>query len=638
MVKAIFSNFFSGKVDVFPPFKNEIEMNTVAKKYGAATLSKYAARAYKCKPSYGKIIPGAVNAIITYSRMLLELADERTHGYAVLGITPEGDYLGEYPEESGLVTLCVASRNPSGAFSFRATALLPTSSAKSGATYELDDDKEHGEALIFTILPAFMKDSEFRETFLKFHGMYSEWERTKNVEDRHEMIKCMALLCDNMYRRTTYPKECELIEAGGGLPVQAMYNAPTQTLLDEDFTSGRYTVEKNLAKTPFRFFGARTRAARKSRTSETKLFLRKKWKMSELERKFQRNPERSLSEKEAHMLEDTKARLGDWYIVPQQLIKAAMAAKETYGKTIQFSNFYFYGEAGGGKSSAAMALAVALGIPYTHLTFSANTEIMDVLQSISPETVDEEGETIKMQEILKKYPDSMSIAMDPAKAYLDVTGITKADALPEEVHAAIYQDIAEQMDRKGQRFRYVDSPLAQAFRYGYLCELQEPNIVTNPGVLVGINALLDRTATMVCANGEIVRRHPDFIAVDTTNRSYAACRDVNASHLSRFHMALRFDKPGNEELMERIRANTGFSDESVLLKMLDVMNSMCDVLRSSGEENYSCGTREICNWVTWYQILGDPVDSAMDTIVPLATQNEELIDQLKTCVLTEFSA
>lgn len=101
-------------------------------------------------------------------------------------------------------------------------------------------------------------------------------------------------------------------------------------------------------------------------------------------------------------------------------------------------------------------------------------------------------------------------------------------------------------------------------------------------------------------------------------------------------MALRFDKPSDDEIIERIKSNTGFDDTKTIRKMLKVQNAMCRVLQTSGEENYSCGTRELCNWISWYVLLGDAYESAKDTIIPLATQNEELMSELESCVLTEF--
>ena len=41
-----------------------------------------------------------------------------------------------------------------------------------------------------------------------------------------------------------------------------------------------------------------------------------------------------------------------------------------------------------------------------------------------------------------------------------------------------------------QNFRYVDTPLVEAIRNGYLIEIQEPTVIANPGVLVGLNSLM----------------------------------------------------------------------------------------------------------------------------------------------------
>ena len=238
--------------------------------------------------------------------------------------------------------------------------------------------------------------------------------------------------------------------------------------------------------------------------------------------------------------------------------------------------------------------------------------------------------------MIKDLPSAEDIALNPVGSYEQVTGIRKDDVSSEEVTKAVFQNVASVMTSEGRKFKYVDSPLAKAFRYGGLCELQEPNVVSNPGVIVGINSLLDRTSSMVCANGEIVHRHKDFVAVDTTNRSYVGCRDVNASHLSRFQMALRFDKPDRKEMIERLQKNTGCTDHVILGKVLDACEGMCDILKSSGDSNYSCGMREMVAWVTWGLILGDFVEAACDTIIPLATQNDDLVDELTFCVQGQF--
>lgn len=63
----------------------------------------------------------------------------------------------------------------------------------------------------------------------------------------------------------------------------------------------------------------------------------------------------------------------------------------------------------------------------------------------------------------------------------DIVYQTLVDHIFEEMHQK-YTETS-----KSQRFRYVDTPLVEAIRNGYLVEIQEPTVIANPGVLVGLN-------------------------------------------------------------------------------------------------------------------------------------------------------
>ncbi len=56
---------------------------------------------------------------------------------------------------------------------------------------------------------------------------------------------------------------------------------------------------------------------------------------------------------------------------------------------------------------------------------------------------------------------------------------------------------------------YMEIEDYYAFEYGYVCELQEPSCIANPGVLVGLNSLLDNCQVITLPTGERVQRHPD---------------------------------------------------------------------------------------------------------------------------------
>ena len=576
--------------------------------------------------------PALIEAVMEYVSMEEKLSKGIVPEAAV-GEAESGEYLVEYPGKEEMLQLGKAV-NRNGRWEFKIAVVRKNAvSIKGAAAYEIGKAGNYEQVMFFALIPEFLKNVEFKEKYEYFRTSLLDYQKSTSETSKHSCWEAAAVLCDNVYQRCTYTDNCNAID-GSGMKIVCQDQGTQELLSISDIEN--VTVKKMHAGGEFKKFAGMVKKNVLAGHKMAELQLQKKWTVRSITNAFVRNPNRQLTDSEKLMMQATAAKLGEWYQVPKQLVKAAIAAKATYGKTIAFSNFYFYGEAGGGKTSAAMALSLALGIPYVSITFSANTEILDLLQSIAPETVDETGNVCSVAELVKEYPDSLSCALDPVASYEKITGKHKDDATPEEAMAAIFDKIAAGMNTSGQRFKYVDSPLAKAFRYGYLVELQEPNIVANPGVIVGLNSLLDRTATMVCQSGEIVNRHPDFIAVDTTNRSYAACRDVNASHLSRFHMALRFDKPSDDEMIERIKSNTGFDDTKTIRKMLKVQSAMCRVLQTSGEENYSCGTRELCNWISWYVLLGDAYESAKDTIIPLATQNEELMSELESCVLTEF--
>ena len=119
----------------------------------------------------------------------------------------------------------------------------------------------------------------------------------------------------------------------------------------------------------------------------------------------------------------------------------------------------------------------------------------------------------------------------------------------------------------GQRFRYVETPLINAIRNGYLIEIQEPTVIANPGVLVGLNALLDRCASITLTTGEVIHRHPDTVVVITTNNNYAGCRDMNQSVISRMNLIMDVEAPDADTLAERTMKVTGCTDKSIVTDM-----------------------------------------------------------------------
>ena len=585
-----------------------------------------------------KLNPVIMEALMAYTNML----DGDEENCSPVGrIKDEGleRYFTEYHEANGDISLVVATVHKNKEISFNCVVVDKKGLSSpyvyhtwgDGEPANIKGKREGGQAMLYCILPLLLKDPEAKKAYDTFRDIVCCSTADDPID---EILQAAVMLVSNFTSRILFAGKVRQKDPQAEC-FNVMINIPEENSFMSIDDIRELVIGENYSVVDFKYAKC-NKKARSRLSGDIETLLNKSWTLDELEGAFSRDEGRVLTTEECFNISAIKEKLGEWYVVPKQVIKAALASKKTYGTASQMNNFYFYGEAGGGKTTAAMALALALGIPYYFLTFSANTEIMDILQSVSPVTVDDKGDEKGIQDLIKDLPSAEDIALNPVGSYEQVTGIRKDDVSSEEVTKAVFQNVASVMTSEGRKFKYVDSPLAKAFRYGGLCELQEPNVVSNPGVIVGINSLLDRTSSMVCANGEIVHRHKDFVAVDTTNRSYVGCRDVNASHLSRFQMALRFDKPDRKEMIERLQKNTGCTDHVILGKVLDACEGMCDILKSSGDSNYSCGMREMVAWVTWGLILGDFVEAACDTIIPLATQNDDLVDELTFCVQGQF--
>ena len=202
-------------------------------------------------------------------------------------------------------------------------------------------------------------------------------------------------------------------------------------------------------------------------------------------------------------------KLPDWYIIPREVVRVCEHAKLTTPTSQPMRNFLFRGEAGTGKTMGAQAIAAGLHLPYTLMTCSANTEISDLIGQFIPDSGSDTGVNSNLGEL----PKISDIIMHPPSVYQALTGVydddkTEDDVLEKLIEIAVGR-LAVKEEKHGQRIRYVDTPLIEAIRYGYVCELQEPSCIANPGVLVGLNSLLDNCQTITLPTGERVKRHPD---------------------------------------------------------------------------------------------------------------------------------
>ncbi|MBO5177790.1 MAG: AAA family ATPase [Lachnospiraceae bacterium] len=485
----------------------------------------------------------------------------------------------------------------------------PTAAPK---VYSLKDGGNTGTALFFALIPEALTEDEFRE-------YYELLGRCKNdgFSDMEEAEKAAFILCDNLYRRI----EGANLHGKNGidLDIPATGNiAPITTL---NLNKKAYSPSSVLYGTFEIFTGT---AVLTAGTAVDKKDFIGNYPLSN----------RMFSAQEQLMI----PKIEDWYLIPQEVVTICKHAFLTTNSSQPMRNFMMRGPAGTGKTEGAKAIAAGLGLPYLYYTCSANTEIYDFLGQMLPET---DGK----QEMVAEYPSFTDIQMDPPSAYKKLTGIYDEEVTDVEV----FNKLMEVMERDaktlvndnagGQKFRYVETPLIQAIRNGYLIEIQEPTVIANPGVLVGLNALLDRCASITLTTGEVIHRHPDTVVVITTNNSYAGCRDMNQSVISRMNLILDVETPDVGTLAERTMLVTGCTDKTMVTDMAAAVQEISERCRETMINDGSCGVRELISWVQSYMVCGNALEAAKYTVLSsVSSDPENRADILSSCLEQKFAA
>ena len=421
--------------------------------------------------------------------------------------------------------------------------------------YVLKEDKNTGTALFFALIRKAMTDEEFSEEY----NLLLE-EKKAGFPDLQKAAKSAYILCDNLYRRIE--NASDLGEAG--IPVVIPTTGNIQPFTPITLNKGTYH--------PSTVLYGKFKVLKPDETKRRKS--RKKIRREDFVGKFT-FAEREFTSSEMLLI----PKLPDWYVIPNEVVSICRHAKETTESRRPMRNFLLRGRAGTGKTEGAKAIAAGLGLPYLHLTCSANTEIFDLLGQMLP-VLD------KPDRKLGEYPTFDDIRMDTATAYYKLTGEYQEDVTEDEVYKKLLETIEEKAAKTSdhkteQRFQYVDSPLVQAMKKGYLIEIQEPTVISNPGVLVGLNSLLDTCSSVVLPTGERVERHPDTVVVITTNNDYEGCHALNQSVLSRMDFIL--DMP---ELQDIRMYACKFNDYTALSKLTHLRKLCINGIATKEEQTF----------------------------------------------------
>lgn len=507
--------------------------------------------------------------------------------------------------------------------------------------YVAHPSQRDGAAIFFALMPFLMSDAEFDETFQEYYDQF-----IAGYPDMAKATESMAILCDNAYRRIkddTCPAHINItVDKSGNLMRVSQGQLDSGSFVPTSVTAGEFTIFAKTGPAVIKKAGVVV-------------------EHTDFVGKYPLTPGRTLSALELSLI----PKLPEWYIIPPEVVDICKHAQKTTGRPMQMRNFLLRGPAGTGKTMGSKAIAAGLGLPYMKYTCSANTEIFDFTGMIFPETdavstgsseLDREREILKSMggisyanvAKLLRLPDLDDMDYDPAGVYQALTGVENLAATVQDCMSVVLEKVtekvqalskrAENRQSSGQNYTYVETDFVKALKHGYLVEVQEPSTIIQPGVLVGLNSLLEQEGSITLPTGEIIRRHPDTVVIVTTNVSYEGCRQMNQSVVDRMSLVKDIELPEPEVMVQRAMAVTGCADEYLVSQMVQVVNDMADYCRKNSITDGACGMRSLIDWVISAEISGDPYLSAKYTVISKATADEEDREALITTILDPMFA
>ena len=241
---------------------------------------------------------------------------------------------------------------------------------------------------------------------------------------------------------------------------------------------------------------------------------------------------------------------------------------------LRFKNLMFAGIQGAGKSVATMHMAALLNMPLYRMCCNADMDMSSFLEMILP----------KIEEPMY-IPTDDEILFDPVGVYERVTGTEVApenygDITESVIRQAIKAE-KERRDNAPQKFDRTLSPFVEAFANGGLLEIQEPTLISDPGLLAGLNSAFEEGFLQV--GNRTIKRHPNCIIVMTTNVDLAGCKEMNLSFLDRM-LIDEVELPAVEERIQMLKTLTGCGDEEFIRKAVEAADALNEYYRNNSAE------------------------------------------------------
>lgn len=556
-----------------------------AKEY-PKSLSKYTVRnkAVQCIYASGQeycTLSPTVATAVEYYRSITE--DGNTGGIG----TKNTSYIAEMRKDDDSAEIAVRT-GKGGIMASKITSM--------GTITRYSLDKEDGAILMLAMMPTLLEDNEFKEAYERYAVDYDPSETEVNGGN-------LALMSENVYRRIML-NMLEVDISTSNLP----------TIKQAAIDSGTYNPDTILAGN-FQILqcgGSKSKASAPTMTVEE---FTGKYKISEV----------PLSAEEANMV----PVLADWYVVSEHAIDMCEHIFATKDGEYRMRNFLLRGPAGTGKSQDAIAVAAGLEKPYVSITCNPGTEIFDLMAQVLPVT--EDNESLKTGGSMLGCSFTLDdLNYDPEGVYEKITGKSADDVTFEKIIEALTDKASQKPENSDNatRYRVVESPLVAALKHGWVCEIREPSIIANQGVLVGLNTILEQDGVVSLMTGESFVKHPDTVIIMTTNSDYEGCRNMNQSVRSRMNKVFDVEEPDEDVMVRRAMNRTGETNEDMVREMVDIVKNVKKELESIGDYSGEAGMRPLMDWIISTRVTKNPYKSAKTTIIAQASIDAATRDAL----------
>lgn len=499
-----------------------------------------------------------------------------------------------------------------------------------------------GMALFFTMMPIILADEEAAEQAELYQTLRESSHKIDG--DADPMLISAGIFCDNVYRRVISDALGEAsikmdLPEGGNIS-QISYNG---------IASGEYSPKSTL-------IGKFKILTPENVTAPLKELIIE-------ENEFKLELSRELSESERAQIYAPP----ETHIISPEEVRVCKEIKRSWNKPLdlKIGNILLEGAAGSGKTRLARVLSYRLGLPYTKITCSANMDTDALIGTILPvldagtmkglEIKDQElltalyegDESLSVTETLEKalgLPSHLECYYNPDEAWEKMTGekrnqvdpvdaLDKATAIASMEWQRLIKLVKGKKGDKEVEYKYYPSEIVRAFKYGYLLEIQEPTMIKDAGLLTVLNSALEMDGSINLATG-MVKRHPDFICVATTNRGYAGCKSLNESFRDRFQHTEKMDLPSKEVMVQRALSVAETDD-------VELVRSLVDAIRALDEAAEKNSIKGVAGMRSLFYCLdaindGTPVVEALhQKVIYKMTTDEEEIEILRTAVEAE---